>query len=797
MRRLLPYLLLFLLVCPYHGTAQVHDSVLNKIVRLNIPTDLCASSQYLLNFGYGDTFSVVLTNGRSALGRSDRIFLPDGVPCGTLGCSYRSPVTFTDFNDTSTITSVEDIRYVRINMEHSYVGDIYINITCPNQQQADILRYGGTGTSSCLSSISSEHRGWSTRYGNVSTSIFLGVPVDHENSANKCDSTDYQNRPGIGWNYCWSDSYTSNYTYGAADGIIYRAGNRIGRTIDSSNVAAGTHFYHPDESFSSLIGCPLNGTWWIEVMDGWDADNGYIFSWEIVLNENLLPADTCMATSYQVTGNYITRIDSNSFLIDPPEGEIVHDTVFDYFFRVITSCGDTNDTTVSIRVHPEYAFFDTVAACYQYQLNGTDVFSSVDTVINYLTQSGCDSVWSINITIYDSTVTQIDTATIENNLPFAFNDFILNRTDLLRTDTVEVDTLFRFVYSGHDGCDSIVLLHLSIFFNDTVHRDSVVCDNRMPVVWNGLTLNLNQAFPADTGNLLFIDTVAMLVDCHGSDSVVFLHLVIFPAPHVYLVDTIIENQLPWSQLGFMFSDEVDTIITVPTISTLCDSIYHYRLFVHRDIYDTVIYYVCPSVMPYTLDTGGGTPLLIWGDSIVSVQYIANHGSDSVVTYILHVIPNTDTIIVDSVLESQLPWSFFDTLFTDTVSRYPFHLYNEQGCDSTIYYSLYVFWDGDHCDTNLTFPNVVTANGDGINDRFVIGGLLENNCFKYNELHIYDRTGRLVYSFRNIASEAEWWDPNGTNDRHGHRVPDGTYFYIFKAHGVTIWTMHQGVIEVLR
>lgn len=116
---------------------------------------------------------------------------------------------------------------------------------------------------------------------------------------------------------------------------------------------------------------------------------------------------------------------------------------------------------------------------------------------------------------------------------------------------------------------------------------------------------------------------------------------------------------------------------------------------------------------------------------------------------------------------------------------------QRGCDSLVHYNLFIFWDGDHCDTSLTYPNVVTPNGDGMNDRFVIGGLLEHNCFKYNELLIYDRTGRCIYHKHNIASESDWWDPAGQH------APSGTYFFYFKAHGVNIWTQHFGVIEVLR
>ena len=110
------------------------------------------------------------------------------------------------------------------------------------------------------------------------------------------------------------------------------------------------------------------------------------------------------------------------------------------------------------------------------------------------------------------------------------------------------------------------------------------------------------------------------------------------------------------------------------------------------------------------------------------------------------------------------------------------------CDSIIHYRLHVYRNIH--DTTLKFSNLVTPNGDGLNDRFVIGGLIENNCFKYNELTIYDRSGLQVYHHRNIASDDDWWKSAA------QRAPSGTYFYYFKAHGVNIWTQHTGVIEVL-
>ena len=87
--------------------------------------------------------------------------------------------------------------------------------------------------------------------------------------------------------------------------------------------------------------------------------------------------------------------------------------------------------------------------------------------------------------------------------------------------------------------------------------------------------------------------------------------------------------------------------------------------------------------------------------------------------------------------------------------------------------------------------MVTPNGDGINDRFVIGGLVEHQCYPYNLLIIFDRTGRVVYRGENIYSEEQFWDPVAT------RSPAGTYFYRFVGRGINHATQHNGCIELLK
>ncbi|MBA4240958.1 MAG: hypothetical protein C0448_09530 [Sphingobacteriaceae bacterium] len=71
-------------------------------------------------------------------------------------------------------------------------------------------------------------------------------------------------------------------------------------------------------------------------------------------------------------------------------------------------------------------------------------------------------------------------------------------------------------------------------------------------------------------------------------------------------------------------------------------------------------------------------------------------------------------------------------------------------------------DINSIDCDILAPNVVTPNGDGINDFFRINGL-EN--FPGSSLNVFNRWGNKLYSNDDYKND---WSPN---------VTDGTYFYI--------------------
>ncbi len=92
---------------------------------------------------------------------------------------------------------------------------------------------------------------------------------------------------------------------------------------------------------------------------------------------------------------------------------------------------------------------------------------------------------------------------------------------------------------------------------------------------------------------------------------------------------------------------------------------------------------------------------------------------------------------------------------------------------------------------LQFPNMVTPNGDGINDVWRIQNLVEFDNYKSNHLVIYNRWGGVVHERRNVRFDTDFWDPNERN------CPDGTYFFIFKGTGDYGSVERKGSIEVLR
>jgi gliding motility-associated-like protein len=90
---------------------------------------------------------------------------------------------------------------------------------------------------------------------------------------------------------------------------------------------------------------------------------------------------------------------------------------------------------------------------------------------------------------------------------------------------------------------------------------------------------------------------------------------------------------------------------------------------------------------------------------------------------------------------------------------------------------------------IVIPNVITVNGDGVNDTWYIENM-EN--FPDAEVLIYNRWGNLVWQSNGYLKE---WD--GTNYRNGEVLADGTYFYIIDLHSVKVKDSYTGWVQIVK
>ena len=274
-------------------------------------------------------------------------------------------------------------------------------------------------------------------------------------------------------------------------------------------------------------------------------------------------------------------------------------------------------------------------------------------------------------------------------------------------------------------------------------------------------------------------------DC---DSIRTLHATIRYSSDTIFHDTCIENVLPRAVGYTAFTDTVrDTLLHVLNTQQ-CDSSINYSLHVWWNIFDTFDTTLCRHFLP--IDWGPFT----FDHQCTQTKNLERqgmHGEDSTVTLTVFVNPDYYDYENDTLTDNDMPYSYRGRIYKQTVSNDSFHMVSVHGCDSVIFFSLWIDYHVVTCDKYLQFPNIITPNGDGHNDIFRIVNFLENDCYEHSQLIIYNRWGRPVYQMKDIESERDFWDPGEQG------LPAGTYYYHFEAHGARGSINRNGVVEVIR
>jgi subtilisin-like proprotein convertase family protein len=388
----------------FAGTGPVEDSV-------------CLGENTILLGGVTptDTVGIAIPEGQFAIGGifAGLTFLPDGS-----GSAYSTTITISGFDDTTTFTDPCDLEQLVLDIEHSYIGDLEIELTCPNGQSVSIMNaYNQTPF------------GWSELVpggcGN-GISTFLGNDTNLDGGA-----------PGSPvWTYTFSDCNASQGS------ICDELGNTVTNDYGFTSMDT-TGVYNFDGSLNSLVGCPINGNWVITVQDNQGIDDGYIFQWGLYFDASLYPDNESyynyVVSDFWTDDPTIVSGQSDTLIIIQPDLP----GTYDYTYNVVDDYGCPYDTTVTLVVRPlPVIFTDTIVCGTSFNVSGTQVsvnseggqwyspdsditFSPSATNLNptiipddiggppheiYFVDNGCEDTLMATVTFPDSVLVQLTDA---------------------------------------------------------------------------------------------------------------------------------------------------------------------------------------------------------------------------------------------------------------------------------------------------------------------------------------------------------------------------------------------------
>ena len=399
---------------------------------------------------------------------------------------------------------------------------------------------------------------------------------------------------------------------------------------------------------------------------------------------------------------------------------------------------------------------DNQAACGSYTwIDGNTYTTSTETPTFVGTNSvGCDSVITLHLTIRRNPR--------RNEVRDACDYFIWNNG--VRYDE-PTDTATRIVAARHGGCDTIVTLHLTLRHSSYVEEYRSGCDS---YTWH------NRTFTESTDTATFRQT-----NLEGCPHVITLHLNLHRTSYTTVTAEACERYA-WN--GNLYTRST----TTPTYRTTniygCDSIVTLYLTIHPRQERTVNKRVCDRY-----EWVNGRVFVSSGTATATLRSV--HGCDSVVTLNLTILRSTSSIDMRSGCDA-FKWRDGQT-YTESTNTPTIHLTNAAGCDSAIVlhltlghsdtthlqasdYSSYT-WRGttythsgvysahytnrDGCDSIVLLHLTLVAGIDDVdaaNVEFYPNPARDMVTIRtssvLSEVHLYDLTGREVYSSRPQAAE---------------------------------------------
>ena len=352
-----------------------------------------------------------------------------------------------------------------------------------------------------------------------------------------------------------------------------------------------------------------------------------------------------------------------------------------YYIKRIGSNGCDKLTTIHLTVNPAYNIYDTLTICdnqLPYLWRGNERLqvgiTTGDYTYNRQTRIGCDSIVHLHLTVNHAYSEVLSMSVCENELPIVWRGHVIPRGTQSRT--------FTFDENSVTGCDSIVMLNLTV--NPTYRQEEnlVICSSELPYKWRDTT------FAEGTlgGTYLFEKQSVF-----GCDSTVVLHLTVNPAKEEELSVDICRSELPftWRDTVFASGTNSGTYIFHKKTSANCDSTVILTLNIHESFGGNESLVVCENELPVEW-RGNIIPRGTRSGNIVYREQ-TSFGCDSIIILSVVVNPAYHQNEELTICENELPYTWRDTTFLEGTrgGSYYFERFSIKGCDSTVMLKLTV------------------------------------------------------------------------------------------------------------
>ncbi len=331
--------------------------------------------------------------------------------------------------------------------------------------------------------------------------------------------------------------------------------------------------------------------------------------------------------------------------------------------------------TLNLTIYNPASSTDTVVACDSYTwVDGITYTASNTTSKDTLTTvNGCDSIVTLNLTI-NSSSSATDTVVACDS--YTWIDGVTYTT----SNNTAMDTLMNAM-----GCDSVVTLNLTINNSNSATDTVVACDS---YTWiDGVTYTTSNTTAKDT-----------LMNAIGCDSVVTLHLTINNSSA--FTDTIVAcDTYTWID-GNTYTTSNNTATDTLTTVTGCDSIITLHLTINNSSSSTDTQVACDR---YTWIDGNTYTM---SNNTATYTLVGANGCDSVIT--LNLTINNSTMGIDSIVACDT-YTWIDGItYTESDTTATFTVTNSAGCDSVVTLHLTIDTVSD-ATVSIIDNELVTAN----------------------------------------------------------------------------------------